>query len=61
MEAPKQITPKSLDDYLEQLSKGVFQAGISWRVVDAKWEGIKATFHRYQVERIARMSDRDID
>jgi len=61
MEAPKQITPKSLDDYLEQLSKGVFQAGISWRVVDAKWDGIKAAFHRFQVERVARMSDRDID
>ena len=32
---PPQYTAKTIDDYLEHLSKGVFQAGISWRVVDA--------------------------
>jgi 3-methyladenine DNA glycosylase Tag len=58
---PPQIKPKDLDDYLEQLSKGVFQAGISWRVVDAKWPGIKAGFKDFDTERVARMSDRDID
>ena len=58
---PPKIKPKTLDDYLEQLSKGVFQAGISWRVVDAKWAGIKAAFHRFNVERVARMGDREID
>src|SRR5438477_11022045 len=58
---PPQIKPKDLDDYLEQLSKGVFQAGISWRVVDAKWPGIKAAFKDFDTERVARMSDRDID
>ena len=58
---PPRIKPKSLDDYLEQQSKGVFQAGISWRVVDAKWPGIRAAFHGFKVERVARMSDRDVD
>jgi len=58
---PPKIKPKTLDDYLEQLSRGVFQAGISWRVVDAKWAGIKAAFHRFNVERVARMGDREID
>ena len=58
---PPQITVKSIDDYLEHLSKGVFQAGISWRVVDAKWGTIKQAFHRFKVERVARMTDREID
>src|SRR4029077_4807241 len=58
---PPQYTPKSIDDYLEHLSKGVFQAGISWRVVDAKWPTIKPAFHRFKVERVARMTDREID
>jgi hypothetical protein len=58
---PPQITPKSLDDYLEQLSRGVFQAGISWRVVDAKWPSITKAFRGFNVERVARMTDRDID
>jgi 3-methyladenine DNA glycosylase Tag len=58
---PPQYTARTLDDYLEHLSKSVFQAGISWRVVDAKWPSIKAAFHGFSVERIARMTDREID
>lgn len=61
MEPPPRIRPRSLDDYLEQLSKGVFQAGISWRVVDAKWPTIRAAFRSFQVERVARMGDKEID
>jgi len=61
VEAPPRIKPKSIDDYLEQLSKSVFQAGISWRVVDAKWSTIKPAFRGFQVERVARMGDREID
>ncbi len=61
MGPPPKIKPRSLDDYLEQLSRGVFQAGISWRVVDAKWSGIRAAFRGFAVERVARMTDRDVD
>jgi 3-methyladenine DNA glycosylase Tag len=58
---PPQIKPKSLDDYLEQLSKSAFQAGISWQVVGAKWPGIKKGFKDFDIDRVARMGDRDID
>lgn len=58
---PPQHDAKSLDDYLEYLSKSVFQAGISWRVVDAKWPSTRQAFHAFNVERIARMKDREID
>jgi 3-methyladenine DNA glycosylase Tag len=58
---PPQYTVKDIDGYLEHLSRGVFQAGISWRVVDAKWPGIRKAFHGFKVERVARMTDREID
>ena len=58
---PPQHTAKTLDDYVEQMSKPVFQAGISWRVVDAKWPSIRSAFHRFRTARIARMSDREVD
>jgi 3-methyladenine DNA glycosylase Tag len=58
---PPQHTARSLDDYLEHMTKPVFQAGISWRVVDAKWPGIRAAFKGFKTERVARMSDRDVD
>ena len=59
--APPQYAVKNLDEYLEHLSRPVFQAGISWRVVEAKWPTIKKAFRDFKVERIARMTDREID
>jgi 3-methyladenine DNA glycosylase Tag len=58
---PPQFTAKTLDDYLEHMSKPVFQAGISWRVVDAKWTTTRAAFHQFKIARVARMSDREVD
>ncbi len=58
---PPQYTAKTLDDYLEQLSKPVFQAGMSWAVVDAKWPTTTKAFHGFKVERVARMSEREVD
>src|SRR5258708_26955565 len=58
---PPQHTVKNIDEFLEELSRGVFEAGISWRVVDPKWPTIKKAFHGFKVERIARMTDREID
>ena len=59
--APPQYTAKTMDDYLEHMSKPVFQAGISWRVVESKWPTTKTAFHRFHIARVARMSDREID
>jgi Methyladenine glycosylase len=41
---PPQAKPEELAGYLEALTRPVFQAGISWRVIDAKWDGIRDAF-----------------
>lgn len=58
---PKQIRPKSLADYFEVLSRIGFEAGLSGRVVDAKWDGIRRAFHGFDPERVARMTPRAVD
>ena len=58
---PEQIQPSSLNDYLEVMSKAVFQLGISWRVVEAKWTGTQAAFHDFDVAKVAALNERDID
>ena len=60
-QAPKQITPKALGDYLEVMSKAVFQTGISWRVVDNKWPGIRVAFKGFDADKVARMGVAEID
>ena len=60
-QAPTQITPKALGDYLEVMSKAVFQTGMSWRVVDKKWPGTREAFKGFDVNKVARMGDPEID
>ena len=60
-EAPKQIEVKRLGDYLDVMSRVVFQSGMSWKVVESKWPGTTEAFHDFDVERVAHMTDREVD
>lgn len=51
--APPQIEVKSLDDYLEIQTKAVFQSGMSWKVVESKWPGIREALDEFQAGAIA--------
>ncbi len=59
--APPQVEPQSLDDYLEAMSKCVFQSGMSWQVVHNKWETTREAFHDFAVETVAGLGPDDID
>ena len=45
---PPQKKPKYDKKYFEVLSKAVFNAGFSWKVVNAKWEDIKEVFSDFE-------------
>ena len=53
--------PRNLAGYLEAMTRIVFQSGMSWRVVQAKWPGIKQAFHGFDPKRVAAMTPREID
>lgn len=61
MHEPERIEPKRLGDYLETMSKSVLQAGISWKVVDAKWPGIRDAFRGFDAETVANLGEADLD
>ncbi len=54
--APEQIQPKVLGDYLDVMSQSVFQSGMSWRVVKAKWPTTREAFHNFDALAVASMS-----
>ncbi len=58
---PAQIDARTPGDYLDVMSKAVFQSGISWRVIEAKWPSTREAFHNFDATRIASMSEREID
>jgi 3-methyladenine DNA glycosylase Tag len=61
MEPPKQIKPKSLDDYLEVMSKVAFQSGMSWTIVEKKWQGTRDAFRDFDVLKVASLTTKQID
>jgi 3-methyladenine DNA glycosylase Tag len=58
-EQPK--PPRNLAGYLEAMTRIVFSSGMSWRVVEAKWPGIRDAFSDFEPERVAKMTARDVD
>ena len=60
-EAPPRINPQSPGDYLEIMSKVVFQSGMSYKIVDSKWPGIREAFHGFDAAKVAGMTPSDVD
>jgi DNA-3-methyladenine glycosylase I len=59
--APAQIEPKKLGDYLEVITKAVFQAGMSWKVIEAKWDGFRKAFEGFDPEKVAAFTPDDAE
>ncbi|MBY0550807.1 MAG: DNA-3-methyladenine glycosylase I [Candidatus Obscuribacterales bacterium] len=61
MSIPRVITPSSLGDYLEVMSKAVFQAGIRWSTIDEKWDAFRSVFYDFDVHKVAAFATEDIE
>jgi DNA-3-methyladenine glycosylase I len=61
VEAPKKIRPRGLPDYFEVLTKAVFQAGMSWQVVESKWPGFRRAFSNFSIRDVADYLPDDVD
>ncbi len=45
----------------EALTLGVFQVGLSWRIVFGKRDAFRTAFRGFDVTKVASMTDRDVD
>jgi DNA-3-methyladenine glycosylase I len=61
MQAPTQIEPNGLADYLDVITRAVFQSGMSWRVVEAKWGGFSEAFAGFDPAAVAAYTDDDVE
>jgi 3-methyladenine DNA glycosylase Tag len=57
-ERPKR--PRTSAGYLAALCRGVFSAGMNWKVIEAKWDGLKEAFLEFDPERVAAMTPKDV-
>lgn len=49
------------DRWLSQMARVIFQAGISWKMVDAKWPGIEEAFEGFAPGPLSMMDDDRFD
>jgi 3-methyladenine DNA glycosylase Tag len=61
MQAPTQIEPAGLADYLDVITRAVFQSGMSWRVVEAKWDGFREAFAGFEPAVVAGYTGDDVE
>jgi 3-methyladenine DNA glycosylase Tag len=61
MKAPDKIQPRGLADYLDVMTRAVFQSGMSWRVVEAKWDGFRHAFHEFDPEWVGGLGEEDVE
>jgi DNA-3-methyladenine glycosylase I len=58
---PERIVAPTLNDYLEVMTRAVFQAGVSWAMIANKWEYFRAAFYGFNVARVAAFDEGDIE
>ncbi len=58
---PDQVLEPQLGDYLEVMSKAVFQAGLSWAAIAKNWDAYLEAFERFDPQRVAAYSEFDVD
>ena len=60
IEIPPRIRPDGDSGYLEELTKAIFRAGFSWRVVREKWDAFRQAFDGFDLDRVAAYEAADI-
>jgi len=51
--------PRSLAQYLAVMSRAIFQAGLSWALIDRQWDALSAAFDGFDPVKVARYGASD--
>jgi hypothetical protein len=55
------IDAPTLDDHLAVISRAIFQAGLSWALIDARWTAFCAAFDDFRVDVVAQYGEADVE
>ncbi|MBC5809457.1 MAG: DNA-3-methyladenine glycosylase I [Candidatus Eremiobacteraeota bacterium] len=61
MAIPEVVKPAGLADYLAIMSRAVFQAGLSWKMIEDRWDDYLRLFENFDPVRVAAMDSTDIE
>jgi 3-methyladenine DNA glycosylase Tag len=53
--------PTTDHDYFERMSRVILVSGLNWRTLEKKWPGIKKGFANFNINKVARFQEPDIE
>jgi len=53
--------PPNDDAYLENMTRVIFIAGLSWKMIDKKWPNFRKAFKNFSIDKVAGFSDDDVE
>ena len=53
--------PSTDEEYFENMSRVIFQAGLNWHVIDNKWSAIKKAFSNFKIGKVACFTSADVE
>ena len=52
--------PPNDDTYFENMTRVIFLAGLSWKIIDKKWPNFKKVFKNFSIDKVVEFSENDI-
>ncbi|HTV75102.1 MAG TPA: DNA-3-methyladenine glycosylase I [Candidatus Acidoferrales bacterium] len=60
MAIPERIEPTKLADYLAVMSRAIFQAGLSWKMIETRWDAYLRLFDGFEPTLVAAYGEDDV-
>src|SRR5664279_3697842 len=58
---PRRIAQPTLDDHLETITRAIFQAGLSWALIDARWQAFRSAFEGFAIATVAGYGEFEVE
>jgi len=58
---PRVIDAPALGDHLEVMTRAIFQAGLSWALIAARWEAFRAAFDGFNIIAVGAYGEGDVE
>ncbi|MFN2459478.1 MAG: DNA-3-methyladenine glycosylase I [Candidatus Velthaea sp.] len=58
---PLRVMQPTLDDHLEIMTRAIFQGGLSWAFIAARWPVMRNAFDDFAISRVAEYGEGDVD
>ncbi len=52
--------PPNDEAYFENMTRAIFQAGLSWKMIGKKWPNFRKAFENFSIEKVAKFDESDL-